>query len=69
MKFGVMLALLGISAANIPNEWMYKDMHAPCRKYDPNKPKIEGFVREPLKSVELPTNWDWSNVNGTNYLT
>jgi len=44
------------------------DRSAPCRKTS-KKPKIEN-VREPLVHVEdLPENYDWKMVNGTNYLT
>lgn len=69
MKYGVLFALLGISAADVPDELKYYDLSKPCRTFDPNKPKVEGFVRKPLEPKALPFEWDWSNVNGTNYLT
>ena len=38
-------------------------------RYIPDQSNDPGFQREPLKTVEVPTNFGWNNVNGTNYLT
>ena len=41
----------------------------PC--HIPHDPESKGFVREPLTDLtaELPTAWDWGNIDGVNFLT
>jgi cathepsin X len=60
MKTAALLFLLSASASRI-------DRTAPCRKTS-KTPKVEN-VREPLQPVDLPDNWQWNAVDGTNYLT
>ena len=38
-------------------------------RYIPDAMNDNGFQREPLQQVQLPTNFTWANVDGTNYLT
>ena len=72
MKYAVYLALTaGISASNSSKKAPLKfvDRDTPCKKkYDPLTAP-ENKVKEPLKAVELPTNFVWNNVDGRNYLT
>lgn len=52
--------LLGVAYAG-------KAYDQPCRRKSA-KP-IRGVVKTALEHVELPDNWVWNNINGTNYLT
>ena len=64
MKIAVALALTSSASA-----LKYIDKSAPCKKpWDPLT-AAPTVVKEPLQEVDLPENWTWSNVNGTNYLT
>jgi cathepsin X len=71
MKTIISIAALALlSSANASKKNLkYVDPETPCKK--PWDPKLENvkFVREHLEAVELPTDWTWANVNGTNYLT
>lgn len=63
MRTTVIAMLVAISyAARVTDEY-------PC--HIPHNPESKGFVREPLEDLtaELPTAYDWGNVNGVNFLT
>jgi hypothetical protein len=66
------LALLNLTSADVSVEQKplkYVDKSTPCKKkWDPKNNDIKN-VRSALTAVELPTNFEWNNVNGTNYLT
>lgn len=71
MRLSVYLAVLGLAAAagTGKRRLRYVDKDVPCRKpHDPSRP-IEAVVKKPLEPTVVPTNWTWSSVNGTNYLT
>jgi len=68
------LALLGVTSATnsttAPKTPLKKiDRSAPCKKkWDPKNDNVQ-HVRTALSAVELPTEWFWNDVKGTNYLT
>jgi hypothetical protein len=63
MKFAVFCLIASTAEA-----LKYINPDAPCRKVS-NEPQL-GNVREPLTPVEdLPEQFLWNNVNGTNFLT
>ena len=64
MKFAVYALIAGASAKGALK---YVNPDAPCRKVSTEKQ--EGYVREPLKEVELPETFIWNDVEGVNYLT
>lgn len=43
--------------------------HQPCRKNSGLKPSVIKSEPPRLPAEQLPTNWLWSDVNGTNFLT
>ncbi len=69
------LARLGMPIKKLTTPASFVRVHGPCLKKQegPKREKItapvpfgpSGF----LKTEDLPDEWDWSNVNGTNYLT
>ena len=69
------LALMGFVSSdqvfNGPNKLRYVDPSQPCmRRSETLKEEHREFVREPLQPVgDIPENYSWNNVNGTNYLT
>ena len=75
MKSSAVLALL-LSATSATNSTAVEkkplkfiDRSQPCKKkWDPKNDDVKN-VREALSAVELPTEWFWNNVKGTNYLT
>jgi len=47
----------------------YVDPETPCKKkWDPSTAPAD-VIKTPLSAVELPKEWFWNNVDGTNYLT
>jgi len=70
MKSVAALALTLLGFASAEQNLRYVDPSAPCKKkWDPLT-AAKDVVREPLVHVEdLPTEWFWNNVTGTNYLT
>ena len=62
MKFAFVALLAGFASAGLKI-----DPSQPCRKVS-STPKIDN-VREPLQDVELPDQFIWNSVNGTNFLT
>jgi cathepsin X len=63
MNFATFVALVGTA-----NALKYVDPSAPCRKSS-GKPQ-PGKILKPLEPVkDLPEQWIWNAVNGTNYLT
>merc|ERR1711935_1318608 len=62
MKFAVFCLIASTTEAL---KYIQKD--APCRTKS-DKPQL-GNGREPLAPVELPDQFLWNDVNGTNYLT
>lgn len=66
MKYSVYLALTASVSAK---QLKYVDIGKPCKKkWDPLTAPADQ-VKTPLMDVELPKEWLWNNVNGTNYLT
>ena len=61
---------MAIDAASAASKNLrYVDPNVPCKKRrDPNAP-LRQNIKKPLEAVELPANWMWNDVNGTNYLT
>jgi cathepsin X len=64
MKFTVWALAAATAEAHVSK---YIDPESPCRKVS-NEPQ-PGYQREPLAAVQLPDEWIWNAVNGTNYLT
>ena len=47
----------------------YVDPENPCKKkWDPETAPAD-IIKNPLSAVELPKEWFWNDVDGTNYLT
>jgi len=72
MKLSVYLALVGLAAAGKSEKRLFKHINKdlPCRTDKTPKEERPSFVREPLLHVsDIPTNFTWGAVNGTNYLT
>ena len=65
MKLAVFALIANISANDLKRK--YVNPEAPCRKV--SNTSQPGYVREPLKPVELPEEWNWNSVDGVNYLT
>lgn len=66
MNYQTLVLLLGSAAAK--KALKYVDPESPCRKSS-STPKADN-VRTPLKPVaDLPESFEWSNVDGTSYLT
>jgi hypothetical protein len=47
----------------------YVDKSQPCKKKWNPDTAPENVINTPLSAVELPKEWLWNNVDGTNYLT
>ena len=66
MKYATLVALMGAAAAK--KNLRYIDPESPCRKAS-TEPK-QDLVKTPLEPVkDLPEQWIWNDVEGTNYLT
>jgi len=58
----LILAVVGSATAG-------KYMQHPCHKRGPRGPTNPGTPLEQLGLEDIPDNWDWGNVNGTDFLT
>ena len=74
MNIVKVLALLFVSTSQaeevkVKKPLRYVDPSQPCKtKWNPETaPK--NVVHQELTALELPKNWFWNDVNGTNYLT
>jgi cathepsin X len=47
----------------------YIDRSQPCKKKWNPDTAPENVIKSELEAVELPKEWFWNNVDGTNYLT
>ena len=59
--------LFAVSLASKPAEAFFQHKKNPCRRA-PSTP-VKSNVHTPLQHVQLPDQWLWSDVNGTNLLT
>jgi hypothetical protein len=64
-----LIALLfsSVSSAVADRKYKYTDPKNPGRR--PRMGPMKEVIKTKLDPVELPTNWDWRNVNNKNYLT
>jgi hypothetical protein len=74
MKFLSILSLLCVASSTAHENQTkkplkYVDPVHPCKKKWNPETAPKNVVHQELTAVELPKNWFWNDVNGTNYLT
>ena len=70
MKTFALLALTTLGFASAEKNLRYNDPSSPCKKKWNPLTAPKDVIKEPLMHVaDLPKEFAWNNVNGTNYLT